>query len=157
MYSTLSSTLHYIPITRLSLLVFSASRLSSLNSFRIRTSSRFVTRASCTALLPGIDLSFAPQQVFETIRTPGHFYLVEENLRSSVTLEQLVASSPGGILPLNLAWSVLEQLASVVRSLHQPLRVCHRDIKVRLAETFAQRLATDLSASPRSPRTFSSA
>ena len=48
-----------------------------------------------------------------------------------MTLEQLVASSPGGILPLNLAWSVLEQLSSVVHSLHQPLRVCHRDIKVR--------------------------
>ncbi|ORY88388.1 hypothetical protein BCR35DRAFT_350924 [Leucosporidium creatinivorum] len=68
-------------------------------------------------------------KVFETIRTPGHFYLVEENLQSSVTLEHLVASSPGGVLPLNLAWSVLEQLASVVRSLHEPLRVCHRDIK----------------------------
>ncbi|GAA5844248.1 hypothetical protein JCM9279_001737 [Rhodotorula babjevae] len=68
-------------------------------------------------------------KVFETIRTPGHFYLVEECLRSSVTLEELVASSPDGVLPLDQAWSVLEQLASVVKSLHEPLRVCHRDIK----------------------------
>ncbi|GEM11064.1 serine/threonine protein kinase [Rhodotorula toruloides] len=68
-------------------------------------------------------------KVFETIRTPGHFYLVEENLRSSVTLEALVNSSPGGTLPLDQAWSVLEQLSSVVKSLHEPLRVCHRDIK----------------------------
>ncbi|GAA5905257.1 hypothetical protein JCM6882_003728 [Rhodosporidiobolus microsporus] len=68
-------------------------------------------------------------KVFETIRTPGHFYLVEENLRSSVTLEALVSSSPGGVLPVEQVWSVLEQLASVVRSLHEPLRVCHRDIK----------------------------
>ncbi|SCV68169.1 BQ2448_290 [Microbotryum intermedium] len=68
-------------------------------------------------------------KVYETIRTPGHFYLVEENLQSSVTLEQLVASYPDGVLPLPLAWSVLRQLASVVRSLHEPLRVCHRDIK----------------------------
>ncbi|GAA5904215.1 hypothetical protein JCM8208_006803 [Rhodotorula glutinis] len=68
-------------------------------------------------------------KVFETIRTPGHFYLVEECLRSSVTLEELVASSPDGILPLDQAWSILEQLASVVKSLHEPLRVCHRDIK----------------------------
>lgn len=72
-------------------------------------------------------------KVFETIRTPGHFYLVEECLRSSVTLEDLVASSPDGVLPLDQAWSVLEQLASVVKSLHEPLRVCHRDIKVCLA------------------------
>ncbi|GAA5911221.1 hypothetical protein JCM5296_001324 [Sporobolomyces johnsonii] len=68
-------------------------------------------------------------KVFETIRTPGHFYLVEECLRSSVTLEALVASSPGGVLSIGMAWSVLEQLSSVVRSLHEPLRVCHRDIK----------------------------
>ncbi|GAA6014987.1 hypothetical protein JCM10207_008694 [Rhodosporidiobolus poonsookiae] len=68
-------------------------------------------------------------KVFEQIRTPGHAYLVQENLRSSVTLEELVASSPGGVLPVEQAWSILEQLASVVRSLHEPLRVCHRDIK----------------------------
>ncbi|BGP43461.1 hypothetical protein JCM10449v2_007496 [Rhodotorula kratochvilovae] len=68
-------------------------------------------------------------KVFETVRTPGHFYLVEENLRSSVTLEDLVSSWPGGVLPVAQAWSVLEQLSSVVRSLHEPLRVCHRDIK----------------------------
>ncbi|GAA5820853.1 hypothetical protein JCM11251_001845 [Rhodosporidiobolus azoricus] len=68
-------------------------------------------------------------KVFETIRTPGHFYLVEENLRSSVTLEALVSASPGGVLPMEQVWSVLEQLASVVRSLHEPMRVCHRDIK----------------------------
>ncbi|GAA5972868.1 hypothetical protein JCM11641_003980 [Rhodosporidiobolus odoratus] len=68
-------------------------------------------------------------KVFETIRTPGHFYLVEENLQSWVTLEALVSSSPGGVLPPQQAWSVLEQLSSVVRSLHSPLKVCHRDIK----------------------------
>lgn len=68
--------------------------------------------------------------VNESIRTAGHFYLVEENLRDSVTLEHLVANSPDGVLAPALAWSVLEQLASVVRSLHVPLRVCHRDIKV---------------------------
>ncbi|GAA5929709.1 hypothetical protein JCM3775_006532 [Rhodotorula graminis] len=68
-------------------------------------------------------------KVFETIRTPGHLYLVEECLRSSVTLEDLVASSPDGVLPPDQAWSILDQLASVVKSLHEPLRVCHRDIK----------------------------
>ncbi|GAA6034748.1 hypothetical protein JCM8097_001150 [Rhodosporidiobolus ruineniae] len=68
-------------------------------------------------------------KVFETIRTPGSFYLVEESLRTSVTLEALVSSSPGGVLPTEQAWSVLQQLSSVVRSLHEPLRVCHRDIK----------------------------
>ncbi|GAA5834107.1 hypothetical protein JCM3766R1_004460 [Sporobolomyces carnicolor] len=68
-------------------------------------------------------------KVFETIRTPGHFYLVEESLRSSVTLEAFVSSSPGGVLPLPVVWSILEQLSSVVRSLHEPLRVVHRDIK----------------------------
>jgi serine/threonine protein kinase len=71
------------------------------------------------------------RQVFETVRTPGHFYLVEENLQTSVTLEALVESSPGGVLPIDSAWSVLEQLCSVVRSLHEPpVKVCHRDIKV---------------------------
>lgn len=69
-------------------------------------------------------------KVYETIRTPGHFYLVEENLANHVTLEALVANSPRGVLSDELAWSVLDQLASVVRSLHEPLRVCHRDIKV---------------------------
>ncbi|TKA53869.1 hypothetical protein B0A53_03659 [Rhodotorula sp. CCFEE 5036] len=69
-------------------------------------------------------------KVFETVRTPGHFYLVEENLQTSVTLEALVESSPGGVLPIDSAWSVLEQLCSVVRSLHEPpVKVCHRDIK----------------------------
>lgn len=55
---------------------------------------------------------------------------MEESLQSSITLEALVASQPGGVLPIGMAWSVLEQLTSVVRSLHEPLRVCHRDIKV---------------------------
>ncbi|GAA5863571.1 hypothetical protein JCM3774_006530 [Rhodotorula dairenensis] len=69
-------------------------------------------------------------KVFETVRTPGHFYLVEENLQSSVTLEALVDGSPGGILQIDSAWAVLEQLCSVVRSLHEPpVKVCHRDIK----------------------------
>ena len=73
-------------------------------------------------------------EVYETIRTPGHFYLVEENLSDHITLEGLVASSAGGVLTDELAWRVLDQLASVVRSLHEPLRVCHRDIKVRLKQ-----------------------
>ncbi|GAA5887694.1 hypothetical protein JCM16303_003728 [Sporobolomyces ruberrimus] len=68
-------------------------------------------------------------KVFETIRTPGHFYLVEESLRSSITLEAFVTSSPGGVLPLTIVRSILDQLSSVVRSLHEPLRVVHRDIK----------------------------
>ncbi|SCZ89916.1 BZ3500_MvSof-1268-A1-R1_Chr1-3g01660 [Microbotryum saponariae] len=84
-------------------------------------------------------------KVYETIRTPGHFYLVEENLQSSVTLEQLVASYPDGILPLPLAWSVLRQLASVVRSLHEPLRVCHRDIK-------PENILVHVSSSPTDPQ-----
>ncbi|KAM0790425.1 hypothetical protein ACM66B_003306 [Microbotryomycetes sp. NB124-2] len=68
-------------------------------------------------------------KVYETIRTPGHFYLVEENLRSSITLESFVTSFENRRVPPDQAWSILEQLASVVHSLHEPLRVCHRDIK----------------------------
>ncbi|GAA5926525.1 uncharacterized protein JCM15063_000300 [Sporobolomyces koalae] len=68
-------------------------------------------------------------KVFETIRTPGHFYLVEESLCDWITLEAFVASSPGGILSVSHAWSILQQLSSVVHSLHEPLRVAHRDIK----------------------------
>ena len=41
----------------------------------------------------------------------------------------MVVAQPGGVLPEQMAWAVLDQLASVVQSLHEPLRVCHRDIK----------------------------
>ncbi|CEQ42533.1 SPOSA6832_04355, partial [Sporobolomyces salmonicolor] len=87
-------------------------------------------RNTSSSSITGYPLTSRAPQVFETIRTPGHFYLVEECLRSSITLEALVASSPGGVVSTGMAWSVLEQLSSVVRSLHEPLRVCHRDIKV---------------------------
>ncbi|KAK4049305.1 hypothetical protein OIV83_004242 [Microbotryomycetes sp. JL201] len=86
--------------------------------------------------------------VYETIRTPGHFYLVEESLRSSVTLEAFVTSFENHRVPLNQAWSILEQLASVVRSLHEPLRVCHRDIK---PENILVKVEWKTAASDKSP------
>lgn len=58
--------------------------------------------------------------------------MVEENLRSSITLESFVASTKSGTLDAETTWDILEQLVSVVHSLHEPLRVCHRDIKVCL-------------------------
>ncbi|GAA5865592.1 hypothetical protein JCM8547_007659 [Rhodosporidiobolus lusitaniae] len=90
-------------------------------------------------------------KVFEAVRTPGNFYLIEENLRSSVTLEALVSSSPGGVLSVEQAWSVMEQLCSVVRSLHEPLRVCHRDIK---PENVLIRVTPAAPSSPNSPPTL---
>ncbi|WFD25932.1 hypothetical protein MNAN1_000905 [Malassezia nana] len=83
-------------------------------------------------------------EVVETIRTPGHFYLVEEYLDGYVTLEALVARvgkksssvhatlqahSPGPILPANIAEKVFDQLVIALRAIHTPLRVCHRDVK----------------------------
>lgn len=89
--------------------------------------------------------------VVETIRTPGHFYLVEEYLGGYVTLEQLLpmlgeyrqttSSSNSGqgagettvssvpTLPLALADKIFTQLLSAVRAIHHPLQICHRDIK----------------------------
>lgn len=87
--------------------------------------------------------------VVETIRTPGHFYLVEEYLGGYVTLEQLLpmlgeyrqttsssGSAPGETttssvptLPPALADNIFTQLLSAVRAIHHPLQICHRDIK----------------------------
>ncbi|GAA98806.1 uncharacterized protein L969DRAFT_95488 [Mixia osmundae IAM 14324] len=69
-------------------------------------------------------------RVFETIRTPGHFYLVEEYLQGYINLEEYVVTFPDHKLPLSVATSVLNQLVSVVRTgLHSRIQVCHRDIK----------------------------
>ncbi|KAJ1017854.1 hypothetical protein NDA16_005170 [Ustilago loliicola] len=73
--------------------------------------------------------------VYETIRTPGHFYLVEEYLDGYVTLEALLPmrseQSPPHhpILPTGVANCVLDQLLSAVHAIHHPLQICHRDIK----------------------------
>lgn len=70
--------------------------------------------------------------VKETIRTPGHFYLVEEYLGGYVTLEALVSMLGEGqpaILPTPAAEKVLAQLLSAVHAIHVPLQICHRDIK----------------------------
>lgn len=70
--------------------------------------------------------------VKETIRTPGHFYLVEEYLGGYVTLEALVSMLGEGqpaILPAPAAEKVLTQLLSAVHAIHVPLQICHRDIK----------------------------
>ncbi|UZJ56733.1 hypothetical protein CBS101457_006053 [Exobasidium rhododendri] len=70
--------------------------------------------------------------VKETIRTPGHFYLVEEYLGGYVTLEALLpmlSDSQPPILPTSAAESILAQLLSAVHSIHVPLQICHRDIK----------------------------
>lgn len=73
-------------------------------------------------------------EVKETIRTPGHFYLVEEFLDGYVTLEALLTKfAPSGaktsVLPLDVADNILSQLLSAVRAIHHPLQICHRDIK----------------------------
>lgn len=73
--------------------------------------------------------------VYETIRTPGHFYLVEEYLDGYVTLEALLlmrSDEPpphAPILPTGVANCVLDQLLSAVHAIHHPLQICHRDIK----------------------------
>ena len=73
--------------------------------------------------------------VHETIRTPGHFYLVEEYLGGYVTLEQLLTlktvTKPPNLpqLGMDLAETVLTQLLSAVHAIHHPLQICHRDIK----------------------------
>lgn len=74
-------------------------------------------------------------QVVETIRTPGHFYLVEEFLDGYVTLEALVtklstskAPNPP-VLPQDVAETVFDQLVLALHAIHTPLRVCHRDVK----------------------------
>ena len=73
--------------------------------------------------------------VVETIRTPGHFYLVEEYLDGYVTLESLIstynqdnASGPHK-LPEDVACKILAQLVMALHAIHTPLRVCHRDVK----------------------------
>ncbi|PKI84615.1 hypothetical protein MVES_001765 [Malassezia vespertilionis] len=73
--------------------------------------------------------------VTETIRTPGHFYLVEEYLEGYITLEQLIprrctTKSPTvPVLPLADAEKIFKQLVLVLYAIHWPLRVCHRDVK----------------------------
>ena len=70
--------------------------------------------------------------VKETIRTPGHFYLVEEYLGGYVTLEALLpllCDSVPPVLPIPAAEKILTQLLSAVHSIHVPLQICHRDIK----------------------------
>ena len=73
--------------------------------------------------------------VTETIRTPGHFYLVEEYLGGYVTLEALLSmrserSPPSPpTLPTGVANCLLDQLLSAVHAIHHPLQICHRDIK----------------------------
>lgn len=70
--------------------------------------------------------------VKETIRTPGHFYLIEEYLQDYVTLEALIpmySDSHPPILPPDIADRIMTQLLSAVRAIHTPLQICHRDIK----------------------------
>ncbi|KAK0535908.1 hypothetical protein OC834_001352 [Tilletia horrida] len=73
--------------------------------------------------------------VNETIRTPGHFYLVEEYLGGYVTLEALIPllnkqpPDQPARLPDDAAEKIFQQLISVVNSIHTPLQICHRDIK----------------------------
>ncbi|CDZ96464.1 Serine/threonine protein kinase [Phaffia rhodozyma] len=68
-------------------------------------------------------------RVFETIKTDGHFYLVEEYLPSHVSLDALCATYPSDRLPTELCWKIFEQLISVVREGMHAHHVCHRDIK----------------------------
>ena len=65
------------------------------------------------------------------IRTPGHFYLVEEYFPNYINLEDFVAlRCPQGRLTETQAYTVLYQLVDVVRSaLHRPIFIAHRDIK----------------------------
>ncbi|KAN0064354.1 hypothetical protein ACQY0O_002549 [Thecaphora frezii] len=73
--------------------------------------------------------------VYETIRTPGHFYLVEEYLENYVTLEALLsmrserAPPQPPCLSTDVANCVLDQLIIAVQAIHHPLQICHRDIK----------------------------
>lgn len=70
--------------------------------------------------------------VKETIRTPGHFYLVEEYLDGYVTLEALLPllnPKAPHVLPNDAAERILTQLISAVHAIHVPLQICHRDIK----------------------------
>lgn len=73
--------------------------------------------------------------VVETIRTPGHFYLVEEYLDGYVTLEALMnkhensGENGARVLPYTDAERVLEQLVMALHAIHTPVRVCHRDVK----------------------------
>ncbi|KAK9899379.1 hypothetical protein P389DRAFT_47874 [Cystobasidium minutum MCA 4210] len=69
-------------------------------------------------------------KVYESIRTPGHFYLVEEYLESYINLESFVSSQPESKLTISQTLHIFHQLVSVVRSaLHEPIQIAHRDIK----------------------------
>lgn len=73
--------------------------------------------------------------VKETIRTPGHFYLVEEYLEGYITLESLTLRSElrnengAHILAPAVAERIFCQLLFALHAIHCPLRVCHRDVK----------------------------
>ncbi|WFC99145.1 hypothetical protein MYAM1_001887 [Malassezia yamatoensis] len=74
-------------------------------------------------------------EVVETIRTPGHFYLVEEYLEGYITLEALIpklstTKPPKAlVLPLDVAEKIFSQLVLALYAIHWPLRICHRDVK----------------------------
>ncbi|WFD43237.1 hypothetical protein MPSI1_001896 [Malassezia psittaci] len=74
-------------------------------------------------------------EVVETIRTPGHFYLVEEYLEGYITLEALIpklsTTKPpkAPVLPLDVAEKIFSQLVLALYTIHWPLRICHRDVK----------------------------
>lgn len=69
-------------------------------------------------------------KVYESIRTPGHFYLVEEYLDGYTNLESFVSSQPESRLTSAQSLHIFHQLVSVVRSaLHEPIQIAHRDIK----------------------------
>lgn len=70
--------------------------------------------------------------MYETLRTPGNVYLVEEDLGAYETLERLANK---GEMGEEVIWEVMRQLVGVVKALHCPLRVCHRDIKVRVHQS----------------------
>lgn len=68
-------------------------------------------------------------KIYETVRTAGHFYLVEEFLPSHVSLDTLCMAYPSHRLPISLVQHILNQLVSVARDAMHSSSVCHRDIK----------------------------
>ena len=69
-------------------------------------------------------------KVYETIRTPGHFYLVEECLDDYISLEALASRQINGRLTISECRIILDQLVDGVRTgLHDRIQIAHRDIK----------------------------
>lgn len=66
--------------------------------------------------------------MYETIRSDGHFYLVEEYLPNHVSLDALCAMYADSRLPVELCQIICDQLVSVVRDGLHKHSVCHRDI-----------------------------